>query len=812
MPTSPPLQLRVFLASPGDVAAERQAARELMQIVLPKDPLLPCRVTLEVVAWDDPAASTPMPAHLTPQEAVIRFKTRPAACDIVLVILRARMGTLLDVSSLKKPDGSAYLSGTEWEFEDAWNATPRPEIMVYRCNNVPAVQLNDPQRKEKQAQYDSMETFLSRFRNPDGSWAGGINDFSDAADFTKKLADYLKRVIAGRCGNPAAAPSTVPPSAPVLLPYPSLGPLFKGRDAFMRRLRDSLTRPGGGTVAVLGMGGVGKTRAAVEYARAHRADYSAVALLDSETPDKLHSSLATLAGPLRLPAVAAPEEAIRVEAVLDWLNAHPTWLLILDNIDAEPALEAAHALLGRLTSGHVVLTSRLRQFPLGIETLDLDVLTADDATAFLLEATPGRRHAPDDPAPARTLADSLGRLALALEIAAATIETRGLGFAAYEALWQGNRQRVIGWADKKITGYHHAVAETWQTSVDQLTPAGRTLLERLCFLAPEPVPESLLDVTVPGVEEAGDPHAALDDLTAFSLATRDPEGGTFVLHRLVLDVTRRGLAEAGKDKHRLTEALGWMDAAFTGDAQEVRTWPILTPLAPHAEAVAGYADAAGIAEPTVDVMNRMATILRFKGLLAQAEPHYRRVLAIAESSFPAGDPRIAMRLNNLAQLLKDTNRLGEAEPLMRRVLGIVEASYGREHPTVATALNNLASLLQSTNRLGEAEPLMRRALGIDEASYGPDHPEVAIDPVLGSNRHHTIAAPTAPAPYYICHGTVTHHPRPDREAGRGIRPDRRPGRTHPAGTRGPGAHRRHAPAVRPRRDSGSHRCQASVLA
>ena len=74
------------------------------------------------------------------------------------------MGTVLDVASLKKPDGSPYLSGTEWEFEDAWNANPQPEIMVYRSVNVPAVPLNDPDRKEKQSQYDKVETVLSASR------------------------------------------------------------------------------------------------------------------------------------------------------------------------------------------------------------------------------------------------------------------------------------------------------------------------------------------------------------------------------------------------------------------------------------------------------------------------------------------------------------------------------------------------------------------------------------------------------------------------------------------------------------------------
>jgi Tetratricopeptide repeat len=412
--------------------------------------------------------------------------------------------------------------------------------------------------------------------------------------------------------------------------------------------------------------------------------------LDAETPERLSSSLAALAGPLRLPAQAAPEEPVRVEAVLDWLNTHPGWLLILDNIDTQPALGAAYRLLGRLQGGHVVMTSRLARFPTGVEKLDLDVLTPDDATAFLLEATPGRRVAPDDPAQARALAEALGRLALALEMAAATIEARGLGLSQYQALWQGNRQRVVGWARPEITGYHHAVAETWQTSMDQLMPAGRTLLARLAFLAPEPVPETLLDVPVPGADADADAHAALDDLTAYSLATRDPAGETFLLHRLVLDVTRRGLAEAGTDRLRLTEALGWMEAAFTGDAQDVRTWLILTPLAPHAEAVAGNGDAAGIVEPTVDLMGQLDTLFAAKALPTRAEVYSRRALALAEANFPKDDTRIAVRLNNLASLLRMTNRLGEAEPLMRRALAIDEASYSPDHPNVATRLNNLA--------------------------------------------------------------------------------------------------------------------------
>ena len=125
-------------------------------------------------------------------------------------------------------------------------------------------------------------------------------------------------------------------------------------------------------------------------------------------------------------------------------------------------------------------------------------------------------------------------------------------------------------------------------------------------------------------------------------------------------------------------------------------------------------------------LNNLAQLLQDNDRLAEAEPLMRRALAIDEACFGLNHPNVARDLNNLAQLLDDTNRLAEAEPLMRRALAMGEASYGNDHPKVAIRLNNLAMLLKATNRLAEAEPLMRRALAIDKASYGNDHPNVAI--------------------------------------------------------------------------------------
>jgi tetratricopeptide (TPR) repeat protein len=86
--------------------------------------------------------------------------------------------------------------------------------------------------------------------------------------------------------------------------------------------------------------------------------------------------------------------------------------------------------------------------------------------------------------------------------------------------------------------------------------------------------------------------------------------------------------------------------------------------------------------------------------------------ALTTGKAPNSNPSVAISLNNLAWLLRDTNRLAEAEPLYRRALAINEKSFGPEHLNVATSLNNLAWLLRDTNRLAEAEPLFGKALQI----------------------------------------------------------------------------------------------------
>ena len=259
------VSLRVFLSSPGDVSDERALARRLLKEELPYDPLLRGRVFFEVVSWDDPPAPTPMPANLTPQEAVNRFGPSPSECDILIVILWSRLGTALDRHSFSKPNGTPYASGTEWEFENAWNAQPRRQILVYRRSEIPKAELNDPQWEEKRRQYERVDRFMERFRNPDGSFQKGWTPYATPTEFKDRLASDLKHVLRQRLAASGVAVEKTPPGWSGS-PYPGLrafttseASIFFGRgrevDEIITRLRDPAQR----FLAVVAGSGTGKS-------------------------------------------------------------------------------------------------------------------------------------------------------------------------------------------------------------------------------------------------------------------------------------------------------------------------------------------------------------------------------------------------------------------------------------------------------------------------------------------------------------------------------------------------------------------------
>jgi tetratricopeptide (TPR) repeat protein len=525
------------------------------------------------------------------------------------------------------------------------------------------------------------------------------------------------------------------------LPYRSIGTLFKGRDQSLTALSDRLT--GDGAVSAItqvptihGLGGVGKTRLAVEYVWRYQDRYDFACLIRADSPQALHTGLVQLTGAdcLDLKEFVEQPEPLQVQAVLGRLMQRDRWILVLDNVDDEAAANAVDRILPKLAKGHVIITSRLSRWGPAYGGQPLDALDHQAAVRFILERSHQRDQTSDDEAAADRLVATLDRLPLALEQAAAYINCEQSRITDYLDAWETERETLLSWADQRLTKYPHAISVTWKQTYDRLSPMAQTLLKLCAFFAPSNIPIKMLESQIDLIQEALALHAeaseptdikkAVAELTRYSMAQKT--GQTLAVHKLVQEVLQLQIPEK--------ERAAWVEKAVTivnnhlpsePPPQDVRSWPIWEQMRPHVEQIIAHAESIAVNHPTSVLMNELAKYLFINALYADAEPLMRRALKIDEAAFGESHPTVAIYLNNLAQLLKDTNRLKEAEPLMRRALQIDEEAFGESHPDVAIDLDNLAQLLQATNRLKEAEPLMRRALQIDEAAFGEFHPRVA---------------------------------------------------------------------------------------
>ena len=269
--------LRIFLASPGDVADERALALTVLE-QLQYDPLLRGRIMIETVAWDKPGAGAPMLATMTPQEAIAEGLHKPSECDIVVVVFWARMGTPLPIDFDRKPDDTPYRSGTEWEYWDALRGHEKhgkPDVLVYRRTEEPIFRPSDPEMRQKIDQWDQVQAFFADFRHPDGAIRRGCNEYSAPADFQKALNLHLRQRIKQWLANyesmPSAPVSTTLPAVPpsplwIGSPFPGLraftpadAPIFFGRgretDGLVSRLNHPIVR----FLTVVGASGSGKS-------------------------------------------------------------------------------------------------------------------------------------------------------------------------------------------------------------------------------------------------------------------------------------------------------------------------------------------------------------------------------------------------------------------------------------------------------------------------------------------------------------------------------------------------------------------------
>ena len=529
----------------------------------------------------------------------------------------------------------------------------------------------------------------------------------------------------------APAAPRFPGSLPPIWNVPHLrNPNFTGRGELLDNLRAALTSEGSAALtqpqAVHGLGGVGKTQLATEYAYRHASDYELVWWVRSEEPAKLASDYAGLATALDLPEKDAQEQAVAVEAVRRWLEQNQGWLLVFDNV---PGPEDVRERLPRGQTGHVIVTSRNPNWSGVASPLSVQLWDRDESVDFLL-----KRTRQDGQEGADALADALGDLPLALEQAAAYIEETECSLSHYLVVFKEHQSELLA-KPSETQDYQSTVATTWELAfqrIEEEVPAAADLLNLCAFLASDDIPldliragaEHLPDRLATAVQDSLALDKAIAALLRYSLVERS--GDALSVHRLVQAVARDRLAEdAGRAW--VEAALGLVNDAFPSSIQtDMQTWPVCSVLLPHALAAAGHAEELELGPKAGGLFNRVGMYLRERAQFTDAKVAYERALRIVEAAHGPDHPDVAINVNNLGHVLYNLGDLAGARAHFERALRIDEAAYGPDHHAVAIDVNNMGYVLVDEGNLAGARAHFERALEIDEAAYGPDHPSVGI--------------------------------------------------------------------------------------
>jgi hypothetical protein len=381
----------------------------------------------------------------------------------------------------------------------------------------------------------------------------GIDVFGvEEAKAERRVRDMITRALAGRAKPEARPPfppslrampreARFPGTMPRVWNVPARNPHFTGRGDDLAAMAAGLAT--GATVTVhslRGMGGVGKTQLANEYAYTHAGAYDLVWWISAEEPTLIPDQFARLADRLGIESDGDPE-ALRA-LVHDALRGVHGWLLVFDNADAvddvRPWLPAVPLPPG--IPGHVVVTTRRRGFSALGRVLDLDVIGPEDAVRLMRARVPAVEHDV-----ALAIAEELGRLPLALEQAAAYLDSTGMPAEEYLALLRTRAAEMF--ARGRVAQRDDTVASLWDLSLERIdaqSPAAVQLLDVCAYLAPEPIPLDLFTghtdrLPEPLASAAGDPLTFTDTVALivdYSLAKRTQAG--LQLHRLVLAALR----------------------------------------------------------------------------------------------------------------------------------------------------------------------------------------------------------------------------------------------------------------------------------
>ncbi|GAA3199346.1 FxSxx-COOH system tetratricopeptide repeat protein [Dactylosporangium siamense] len=493
------------------------------------------------------------------------------------------------------------------------------------------------------------------------------------------------------------------------------------------------------TQVLSGMGGVGKTQLAAQFARNLVTDgeLDVLVWVTASSPDAIIAGYAEIARELRLTDADTPPRAA-ADRLLGWLErTDQRWLIVLDNLDipghATGLWPPANA------AGRTVVTTRRRDAVLhtdGRSLVDVGLFTPGEAATYLSHAISN----PTDSDQIRSLASDLGHLPIAVAQAAAFIRDRSIDVAEYRRWLSSRRQQLTDLlppSDALPDDHQSTVAATWSLSIDaaNTTPprgVARPLLELLSLLDPNGIPTALFTtdpicahLTATAGGQAVDGQNALDaihSLHRLNLITHDAQSGGIRVHALVQRTTRDHLAPT-----QLTTA-----AHAAADALAA-IWPSIERNPAHGQTL--RANAAALRHHTSDTLFASGIHLVLfvtgrsfgeAGLVAAAVDYFQDLCLTAQHRLGPDHPDTLTTRGNLARWRDRAGDPAGAGTALAQLLDDYLRVLGPDHPDTLLTRRHLA---YSRGRAGDpigAGTALAQLLEDHVRVLGPDHPDTLL--------------------------------------------------------------------------------------
>ncbi|KAH8723847.1 P-loop containing nucleoside triphosphate hydrolase protein [Phaeosphaeriaceae sp. PMI808] len=513
-------------------------------------------------------------------------------------------------------------------------------------------------------------------------------------------------------------------------------------------------------VALVGLGGVGKSQLAIEYAyrTRHQSPETWVFWVHASNAARFEQSFRDIADRVKIAGRDKAQTNI-VKLVHDWLHDKKRkWLLILDNVDdarflldtqinrqgqADGSNNAARPLrdyLPNCEGGSILITSRNKEAALKLveprDVVPVDPMGNAQAQA-LLKTKLGTQG---DDGHVAELAAALEYMPLAIVQAAAYISQRA---PRCSIKWYLKKIQTSDAGKTSLLDYEaglfrrdheakNSIIITWHISfsyLQQTQPSAADLLSLMSFFDRQGIPEALLRHQ--NVDDASlmlKTNSLEDDIETlrnFRFISANADGATFEMHRLVQLAMRKWLTTNGSLEEWKQKFIRILNRAFpTG---EYENWATCQPLFPHVISAAALKP---IRESSLlkwaRLLNHAAWYARQIGNTADAATLAEQSMEVRKKVLGLKDKDTLISMSHLALTYSDQGRWDTAEELQVQVLEIYKRKLGKDHPDTLISMSNLASTYSEQGRWDAAEELQVQVLKIRKRKLGKDHPKTLI--------------------------------------------------------------------------------------